>query len=579
MTRITVNDRNFDFSLGRLDVNVLASAGVIAGAPPASGFFLTLDEVEMYFAFAGRDFTYDDPNALPTGGLIESITLRSGANGVNQLAVIEGLGIAMADFLGFLADPVNGNALLQAALRAQPWLALGNDGADTFEGSAGADTLTGGRGNDVYVVDHLGDRITERSGEGKDRVVTSLASYTLGANLEDLTFTGSGAFTGLGNSLNNAIEGSYTLGVLNGRAGTDTLVGGGGDDIYFVTDAGDVVVELENGGNDTVLTTLDTYMLDEQVEGLAFIGEGNFAGTGNGSANVISGDGGNDTLDGGAGADTLRGGAGDDVYIVGDAGDVVVELENGGNDTVLTTLDTYTLGDHIEHLSFLGEGNFAGTGNGLANVIFGGEGADIIDGGNGNDRVEAGLGADSVFGSNGADTLLGQDGNDTLLGGNGRDLLEGGADADLLEGGAGADTLDGGTGNDTLIGGLGPDILTGGEGADIFRYLNRGEGGDRITDFNAAEDILDLSALVTGAGLGGLDYQALFDAGRIQFATDRAGNVVVRFDANGTASGGLVTIATLEGVTDSATLGAGNFILETAPPAPPLLTGGEEQLC
>ncbi|MCW5730261.1 MAG: type I secretion C-terminal target domain-containing protein [Alphaproteobacteria bacterium] len=444
MTRITVNSSSFDFSLDRIDVNVLAGARVIAGAPPTSGFFLALDEAEIYFTFGGSGFVYDQPDALPTDGVIQSIILRDGANGVNQLALIEGLSIPMADFLAFIADPLNGNDLFQAVLRGQPWIALGNNGNDSFEGSSGADTFTGGRGGDTYLVDHLGDRITERPGEGKDRIVTTLASYTLGANLEDLTFAGTGPFTGNGNALNNDMSGSFVQGLLNGRAG-------------------------------------------------------------------------NDTIQLGSGADSVLGGAG-------------------------------------------------------ADLIAAGDGDNVIDGGSGADAIAAGAGAD---------TILGGAGNDVIDAGEGANQVDGGAGADSISAGSDADTIEGGEGDDEIVGGLGRDVLTGGAGADIFRYLTRGEGGDRITDFAVAEDALDLSALVTGANLGGLDYQALFDAGRIQFTTDRAGNVVVRFDANGAASGGLITVATLEGVTDSATLGAGNFILE-APPAVAaagLLATGEETLC
>ena len=45
------------------------------------------------------------------------------------------------------------------------------------------------------------------------------------------------------------------------------------------------------------------------MENLTFIGVGNFTGTGNGLANVITGGAGNDTLNGGAGADTMIGGS------------------------------------------------------------------------------------------------------------------------------------------------------------------------------------------------------------------------------------------------------------------------------
>ena len=50
--------------------------------------------------------------------------------------------------------------------------------------------------------------MTEAAGAGTDTVQTALASYTLGAaNVENLTFTGSGNFAGTGNALDNVITG------------------------------------------------------------------------------------------------------------------------------------------------------------------------------------------------------------------------------------------------------------------------------------------------------------------------------------------------------------------------------------
>jgi Ca2+-binding RTX toxin-like protein len=150
-----------------------------------------------------------------------------------------------------------------------------------------------------------------------------LNTYTLDANVENLTFVGTGNFTGNGNSLDN---------IISGGAGADTLSGGAGNDVYFVG-AGDVVNEQAGGGTDSIRTTLNTYTLGANVENLTFLGSGNFTGTGNALDNVISGGIGNDTLDGGAGSDiligglgtdTLRGGVGNDFYFVDNVPDVVV---------------------------------------------------------------------------------------------------------------------------------------------------------------------------------------------------------------------------------------------------------------
>jgi hypothetical protein len=73
----------------------------------------------------------------------------------------------------------------------------GGAAADTLEGGGSNDTLVGLGGDDIYVVDALGDVVTESALSGTDTVRTGLASYTLGSNLENLTYTGGSNFTGL----------------------------------------------------------------------------------------------------------------------------------------------------------------------------------------------------------------------------------------------------------------------------------------------------------------------------------------------------------------------------------------------
>lgn len=90
-----------------------------------------------------------------------------------------------------------------------------------------------------------------------------------------------------------------------------------------------------------------------------------------------------------------------------------------------------------------------------------------------------------------------------LLGSAGADRLRGAADvAHFIGGGGGADRLAGAnkadriwghSGQDTLIGGRGADTLSGGAGADTF-VLSLTNGHDRISDFTAGTDRLDLRA-------------------------------------------------------------------------------------
>jgi Ca2+-binding RTX toxin-like protein len=103
-------------------------------------------------------------------------------------------------------------------------------GDDTLDGGAGNDSMVGGLGDDTYYVDSTGDRVVELANQGTDTVMTSLVSYTLGSNVENLTYTGPATFKGKGNTLNNSIVGSLGSDILTGLAGNDTIQGGAGSD-------------------------------------------------------------------------------------------------------------------------------------------------------------------------------------------------------------------------------------------------------------------------------------------------------------------------------------------------------------
>ncbi|WP_375739225.1 peroxidase family protein [Pseudomonas boanensis] len=278
---------------------------------------------------------------------------------------------------------------------------VGGAGNDVLIGGAGADTLAGGQGNDAYNVDNVGDVVIEAAGGGQDSLVTTLASYTLGANIENLIYDGTGNFTGRGNALNNTLVGGSGNDVLIGGGGADTMSGGLGNDVYEVTDAGDVVNELSGAGHDTVSTSLLTYVLGPNLEGLFYGGSGNFTGIGNALNNVLVSGAGNDVLIGGAGNDTMAGGQGNDMYEMTEAGDVVLELAGAGIDSVSTSLSVFELGANLEGLFFGGAGNFdVGMGNALDNTIVGGAGHDAIFGMTGNDYMVGGAGNDIfVFGA------------------------------------------------------------------------------------------------------------------------------------------------------------------------------------
>ena len=446
--------------------------------------------------------------------------------------------------------PTGGDDLVQGAPGGGPIKGLGgNDtllgqgGNDLLDGGTGADSMVGGKGNDTYVVDNIGDIVVEKPNEGKDTVKTTLLAYTLPDQVENLASTGLGDFTGTGNGLSNQLTsgaGNDTLfgqggdDTLDGAAGADSMVGGQGNDTYLVDNAGDIVVEAANGGFDLVKTTLADYGLTNQVERLTYVGASFFVGLGNeldntltggagndaltgygGADSLVGGAGndtlrgneGNDTLDGGLGADKMIGGLNDDLYIVDDAGDVIVEEFSQGNDRVQTTLTTYVLPTNVERLTYSGNANFTGTGNGLDNIIYGNGGSDTLFGGDGNDQLGGEGGADELHGGKGDDTYMvdnagdvvienANEGNDTvkttlqnyaLTADVEKLVFQGAGDFtgignlrnNAITGGAGDDTLIGNGGDDTLDGGLGADSMVGGSGNDSYVVNN---GGDQVLE-------------------------------------------------------------------------------------------------
>lgn len=176
----------------------------------------------------------------------------------------------------------------------------------------------------------------------------------------------------IGNGLNNRI---------NGEIGADTMQGLAGNDVYWVDNPGDVVIEKPGEGKDRIITPL-SYTLPDNMESLRLIGQDNVSVEGNALNNILIGNHGNNRLDGGEGWDRVS-------YRYASQ-PVVVNLNRS---------EPQTTGD-------------------------------------GNDTP---ISIEGLIGSPYADQLTGNAGNNALKGMAGNDTLAGGAGFDTLTGGAGRD--------------------------------------------------------------------------------------------------------------------------------------------
>jgi Ca2+-binding RTX toxin-like protein len=392
----------------------------------------------------------------------------------------------------------------------------GGAGNDTLNGGAGTDTLIGGTGDDIYIVDSTTDTITENVGQGTDIVQSSSVSYTLAANVENLTLTGTANINGTGNGINNIITGNTGNNNLSGGDGIDTLIGGLGDDVYVVDTATDIITENLGGGTDTIQSSV-TFSIGTLfgIENLTLTGTMAINGTGNNSNNVITGNSGNNILNGREAIDTLIGGLGDDVYVVDTETDIITENANEGTDTIQSSV-TYTIvAANVENLTLTGLAAMNVTGNASNNVITGNMASNTLDGGAGTDTLIGGIGNDIYIVDSTTDIIAenANAGTDTIQSSvtytmaaitNVENLTLTGTAAINGTGNAANNVITGNSANNTLSGGLGKDTLTGGLGTDRFDYRTLANSAlgifDVITDFNATagNDLF----LVTTASIG-----------------------------------------------------------------------------
>jgi Ca2+-binding RTX toxin-like protein len=216
-------------------------------------------------------------------GLDRILELAGGGRDKVFASVAVNLAAEVEDLLltGTAALAANGNALanhMTGNIGANRLNGGGGDdtlagaaGNDTLDGGLGGDRMVGGPGDDLFMVNDARDRVVELAGGGRDRVVSTI-TFTLAAEVEELTLGGAVAINGAGNALANLIAGNAAANRLDGGAGDDTLAGGLGFDTLVGGAGADRFVFAGPGqGADRIL---DFSALDDLIA-LARTGFGN----------------------------------------------------------------------------------------------------------------------------------------------------------------------------------------------------------------------------------------------------------------------------------------------------------------
>lgn len=421
-------------------------------------------------------------------------------------------------------------------------------------------TMVGTAANDVFVVDHPGDTVTEAAAQGRDRIESPL-TWFLPANVEDLTLTGVLGVDGHGNDLSNLIVGNAASNRLVSNGGADTLRGGKGDDFYDArvnvfytqeqTPSVVLIEELAGEGTDTVLVNTNLYTLPNEVENLLLaptqkqwiVGVDNFklrdVYVGNTKDNVIDGTDVTNfvTFDGGAGADTVTGGKTNNYYKVDNAGDFLRSNWATAVDTVESSV-SWTLGAGFENLRLVGANAIEGRGN---------AGANLLDGSR----------------NTGVNRLLGGDGNDSYILGQGdvvEELANGGSDFVTLSTGqvgmyrvgdfANVEGLGlaSNMGASTVLGGLGNDSLA---GSGQRSALDAGDGDDYLSDqvlplgkdiFGTYDEFLSTPGISTQSDTlrGGAGNDVLVSRGGDDLLLGGLGNDTIQVDWHSSQIGATV---------------------------------------
>jgi Ca2+-binding RTX toxin-like protein len=514
----TVVPNNITFQMNEdLDTAADSMTLTLEATQAADLIFTTADqEIENVKIVIDPNADFDTDNSFTIANLIGSNADDGPATAFEIVSEDDDVSVVLTDVVAATVDASGVAGEFTATQEGnEDMTVFAAAGASTvnFEGTTTDSTFISGNDAD--------DEVTFDTTTG-----TAVAQFAGGNN----TVTTGGILALGGTIAVIGADGDDTVTIATGALGTVSLLLGDGDNSVTLTAVGATgTVVMETGDGDDTLS---------------------FAGTGAASTIVA---------DLGAGVNTLN--LANNASIA-DANLTVTGLDVidlDGNATVAPGLI------NGQDLAVTGSGSLTGSfTNTLTAVLstttttFDGSGLDFSDG-----LTDGALGlvisggdtdGVSYVGSNGSDSITGTGGDDTIVGG------------------TGDDTLVGGEGDDVITGGAGADVLTGGDDDDTFVFASRAHTKnatyagtnltvefDAITDFAAAEDVIQLSSTAAAFGTGitlsadtVFEVTALTDANDFESLTELFAGIEATAGADGVASTSALVQVYVVTLTDAA---------------------------
>jgi beta-glucanase (GH16 family) len=474
-----------------------------------------------------------------------------------------------------------------------------NNLGDTIHSNDFGSTIIGGTGNDTLIAGHSADHLT--GGGGNDTFVFNalpwnaghITDFNVATDKLDLT----GIFNSIGYTGTNPVADGYLSFVSDGAGNTQVFVNphsasnpwptlvttldhvnpGSITSADYIFSAG----KSGTGGTTTsappVSTSAATYTAADGVTSVTLTGTSAQTVTANNLGDTIHsndygssliGGTGNDTLIAGHGADHLTGGGGSDTFVfsalpwsAGHITDFNVATDKLDLSGIFSSIG-YTGSNPVAdgYLSFVSDGagdtqvfvNAHSASNPWATLI---TTLDHVSPASitSNDYVIRATGPTGDVGTtlaapvstSAASYVVPSNVNTVTLTGTTAQTVTGNNLGDTFTSNDAGSTIVGGTGNDTFIAGHGSDHFTGGGGADTFVFNSTPWNAGHITDFNTAQDVLNLTGIFNSIGYTGTNPVA---DGYLSFASDGAGNTQVYVNAHSAANPWATLVTTLDHV-------------------------------